>query len=143
MKMMAIDPGDVHCGWALFEDGQCYKVGTFIPEDLLNMVTDMLADGDIDVLVVEEYRLYPDKAKTQSYSDFPTVETIGALKYLARTRGILIVMQPAAAKRPATGFASAMKIPMLSYQKGQSRHAKDAELHGIYWTQCERKRGYQ
>ena len=138
MLMLAIDPGDTFCGWALFLDGVCERVGTYQPEGLLDWVSDI--GFELNILVIEEYRLYPDKAAAQAYSSFPTVETIGALKFIARQHDIRIVMQPAAAKRPARGISAAKKIRMLSSERGQSIHAKDAELHGVYWTIKEHER---
>lgn len=124
MLMVAVDPGDVHCGWAVFGDEGCVAAGEYSPEELL----DWLWTADVDVLVVEGFRLYPKGAGAQSWSSFRVVEVIGALGELARRRGIPVVVQPALVKKPTSSILRATGKRLLS--RGKGGHAKDAEVHG-------------
>lgn len=100
MKLIAIDPGDVHCGVAYFEtttevrdgrdriirqDGwECTDTQEHLPGDLEDGLALALIDGDFDVIVLEQFNLYPDKAMAQTGSTMPTCEVIGVVKWLVR-----------------------------------------------------------
>lgn len=100
MKLIAIDPGDVHCGVAYFEtttevrdgrdriirqDGwECTDTQEHLPGDLEDGLALALIDGDFDVIVLEQFNLYPDKAMAQTGSTMPTCEMIGCIKWAHR-----------------------------------------------------------
>jgi hypothetical protein len=132
--MLAVDPGDEHCGMAVFVDRECRWTGEMRPEGLY----DWLSTGAAlwareklrwDVIVVEEFRLYPGAAATQTWSSFGTVEVIGVLKEYGRRENVAVVMQPASAKKPVRAILKAKGVKL----KGRGDHAKDAELHGWHY----------
>lgn len=148
MKLLAIDPGHVHVGMALFEDGVCTNAWEMTPVVALEYVRVNLAEQLLDVLVIEEFRLYPWMAKQQSFDDLPTVQLIGALKYLWATCGAtvfhrqgedgeqtcVLAMQPATIKEPTRNVLRGRKIKSLAKKLKVGGHAADAELHGYHYV---------
>lgn len=132
--IIAIDPGDVHVGMCtLPAAGSAWsemQTWTTQPTEALDYLHDVRFN--IDVLVVEEFRLYPWRTKSQSFSQMLTCEMIGALKLARRWHFPMagLCMQPALIKRSTEAIMRGRKIALRG-----SRHAKDAQLHAYYWQQ--------
>jgi hypothetical protein len=137
--ILAIDPGEEHCGIAVFRAGEkveCVWAGEKKPTDLydwLDVGVALWARDDLrwDVLVVEEFRLYPAHAKAQAWSRFGTVEVIGVLREWARREGVEVVLQPASAKKVTNAILRKHKVVLKS--RGHGSHARDAEVHGWHY----------
>lgn len=93
MKMWAVDPGGVHVGMAEFDFGvdadgdqyaDCVRAWELDPETAIDTIAAAMLNHQIDVLVVEEFRLFPDKAMEQTGSTMPTCELIGQIKWAHR-----------------------------------------------------------
>lgn len=149
-SFIAIDPGEHHCGVALFTirmgaDGlpecECTLTTEHTPEGLFDNLKVWAAlrgnsKGQFDVMVVEKFTLYPEKAPSLAYSELRTVEVIGVLRERCRQEGIALVMQPASIKKATEGQLKSRGIALKS--KGSGGHAKDAELHGWhYWLRMK------
>lgn len=143
--VLAIDPGDEHCGMALFHE-EADEWETTVsweetPEGCVDYVYRTLPD--VDVLVVEEFRLYPWRAKEQAFSQMKTAEVIGVLRYLHR-RGkengleVLWVEYPASIKKPTGKMLKSMGIKRMT---STGDHAADAQLHG--WRYILKEEGYE
>jgi hypothetical protein len=145
-SLIAIDPGETHCGVALFtismnEQGEpecdCTLTTEHTPEGLFDHLKVWgamrgNAKGTFDVMVVESFRLYPEKMSSLAYSELRTVEVIGALRERCRQESVAFVTQPASVKKATEGQLRARGIALKS--RGSGGHAKDAELHGWhYW----------
>jgi hypothetical protein len=166
----AIDPGDAWCGLAVFRLSRqprlrydtaidCSKLGkiqlmqaeTMHPDELYAWLEQHCWDGASDLLaiVLERYQLYPWMARQQGFSEFPTAQCVGVVKYLASRAGVPVHMQDAkgclkggraAAKR--AGFA--MKDRRLGSGRFAYRgpdfdlpgkpHRRDAAAHGVYFA---------
>ena len=114
----------------------CYHVEELRPAAALIVVEGVLQAKAIDVLVVEEFRLYPHKAKDQIWSTFPTCEMIGAIKYIHAKwgQGCKLAMQSATIKDPMFKQLRARKIKSQAKKQGVAgQHVLDAECHGYYW----------
>ena len=138
--LLAVDPGDEHCGMAVFVDRECRWTGEMRPEGLYDWLGTGAALWARDklkwnVIVVEEFRLYPQQAKAQAWSLFGTVEVIGVLKEYGRREGVPVVLQPASAKKPVRAILKAKDVRL----KGKGPHAKDAELHGWHYLLAEKE----
>lgn len=143
MKLLAIDPGGKHVGMAWFEDQECVAVREETPAGAIDETRRQLLTGT-DVLVIEEFRLYPWLAQQQSYSDFPTVQLIGALKLLWATNGgrdwdgerpvCTLAMQPATIKAPTRNVLRGRKIKSVAKREKAGGHCADAELHGHFYV---------
>lgn len=137
MRVLAIDPGDVHCGMATFLDGQCTSTWEDTPADCLGYVRSVLEGECLDVLVVEEFRLYPWKAQQQAYSQMLTCQLIGGIKAAWSWFGsgsCKLVEQSATIKKPTVGILRARGIKSKAKQSKAGGHALDAELHGYYYV---------
>jgi len=126
--ILAFDPGET-TGWALYctdsGTGETCKVsGEFPTWRLLHA---LIESYNPDVVVYEEFRLYPAMAKAKSFSTFPEVEVIGVLKYLCQQRGLTPVAQKAS-------YKDQVEIPRrVDGVKGP--HARDALRHAVYYVE--------
>jgi hypothetical protein len=146
--MIAIDPGEHHCGVAVFRvyDGDgtkqsaaCVFTAEYEPEQLF----DWLGVGgalygnsrlQFDVMVCEEFKLYPEKMKSLAWSELKTVEVIGVLRERCRNKRVQFVLQPASIKKAT--FAQMKRKDVAFVSRGSGGHCKDAEAHGWHyvWT---------
>lgn len=137
-RFIAIDPGDVHCGVAYFEDQECRWATEYSPSGLLLLLEDCrLGYGlgpneravDLQGLVVERFQLYGDRMGAQVGSDMLTSQLIGALRLEADLAGWWMVQQQAALKTPTENLIRHRGITLRSL--GHGGHARDAETHGF------------
>ena len=138
-RVLAIDPGEVHCGMAEFLGLRCYHAYEVEPWECLDIVERSLRLEEIDVLVVEKFQLYASKAMSQAGSELGTVKLIGALEYLHRRHGqrVRLVAYPASNKKVIQGMLRAKNIPSEAKRSRAGGHALDAELHGYYYLLTE------
>lgn len=129
-RMLAVDPGEVHCGWAEFSNDKCTHAGEWSPPEMYQYIVDY--SHRYGELVVEEFRLYPWKSEAQGFSQLRTVEVIGVLRYLASQHELPMIEQSARIKKPTFARFDAMGYEWVS--RGHGGHAKDAEAHGLYRT---------
>ncbi len=131
MNVWSIDPGARHIGWARRRGSVVWSGEDTEFEVFLHALRSSFESEDVDLVVVEGFALYPWKSKQKSFSSFPEVELIGAIRWLCFEHGVLMVVQPASVKKPAEGFVRSLKLDKwLMMAKG--RHAKDAVLHLVY-----------
>jgi hypothetical protein len=134
VRMVSIDPGEVHCGTAFWLGAKCYDVVEYSPGGLFASMEKWLRHDSVDVIVVEEFRLYPNKANEQSYSSMGTPEVIGVIKYLVARFGkdgsVKLVFQPATIKKPTRAMMKAKRIGNRAVTEGKGGHCSDAVLHG-------------
>lgn len=125
MKVLAIDPGDEHTGWALWSEGEGVSAGEVDSGRAVEWVQEKLQGVGVDVVVIEKYVLYPGKAGVQSWQPMLTSELIGGLKVIAEEKGARVEEQGAFIKVPMRKQLRARGIKL----KGIGGHARDAELH--------------
>lgn len=156
--MMAVDPGDEHQGVFIFGvdyDQSIHILSVF--EATAGVLFETIESLRLDALIIESYHLYPWQARNQGFSEFPTPQTIGVLKYIADKRGIGVTMQKAVIKKKARALAEAQGIPMATRALGSgksayrgpdfdarrlkteygcpsSQHVRDAMAHGYWWA---------
>ncbi len=137
LRVVAIDPGSVHCGVAVFLGERCYEAYEVDPPELYRRLESWLKMGTMDVLVVEEFRLYEDKAKVQIGSTMATCEVIGVIKYLVGRwgveGGVELALQGAGIKEGCQKILRAKGVVSLARSRRAGGHAFDAELHGQYY----------
>ncbi len=142
-RIVAIDPGEIHVGVALFLGDKCYEAYEVTPDELFKRLETWLEGDAIDVLVVESFQLYEDKAMDQVGSEMGTCECIGVIKYLHSRLagpGVTLVMQPAGIKEATASILRRKKRVSLAKSRRAGGHAFDAELHGWKWIMTERQR---
>lgn len=151
VHFLSIDPGDIH-------NGACYLTARLEPTPMLwlhwsrdlspTALENLLENANVSGWVVESFHLYPELAREQGYSTFPTVERIGVCKYIARRRKLSCHMQKAAEKPDGRRIGERL-VPELgsirTIGSGRSRrrawdwnlpsqHERDAMTHGAYWA---------
>src|ERR1017187_2812754 len=97
MTVIAVDPGDAHVGVAIWRNRKVCAA-EYAADMCLGKFSHLILQ--LDVVVVEEFRLYPGKASAQSWSPMATAEMIGAMKWIASCAGVPITLQSAAVKIP-------------------------------------------
>lgn len=131
MQLVAIDPGEIHCGVATWNDSDTDPhVYEYDPELLAEVLESWYhGSGWKPTTVIEEFRLYPWKAQEQGYSQLKTVEVIGVVRHLCRRFGVTLVEQSATIKKPTFAQLQARGVLL----KGTNQHMRDAEAHGWYY----------
>lgn len=159
---VAIDPGDAHVGIARFTAsiGPPYRVPdcldqsssgdlrlvecvTLSPRDAISWLETRVCR--FRAVVLEEYRLYPWLAREQGFSDFPTAQLVGVVKYLAARVDVPVYMQ-SAKDNLKDGRSQALRhgFSMVDRQLGHGKytyrgpdfnlpgppHRRDAASHG-------------
>lgn len=151
-RIIAIDPGDRYCGVALFNGGVCIQTVEMSPDELFHLVQQAVDNATVDVIVIENFTLYPDKSGEQTGSEMLTSQAIGAVKWIVRQHNELVdtfaannggsaqlghlvelVLQAAAIKVPTTGHVRHHGIKPVSTKPGGRDHMRDAEIHGLHF----------
>lgn len=144
--VIAIDPGDEHCGFAWFIDGKCIGAAELAPWFAIIAVRTLLLTGWPTALVIEEFKLYPWMAQQQSFSELLTPQLIGVLRYLWGEHAPAyceLVMQGASIKKPTAAILKARKTVSMAKKLRVGGHAGDAELHGHYYLNNNQGKGQQ
>ena len=135
-----IDPGDVHVGFALFQDvGEgwyCSEAWELDPEGAEDLVALIVTNPEVTLVCFERFRLFGHLAMQQVGSEFRASQLIGVIKYLVRTRGhakLQLEVQDPNVQPVAEKWASKKNILLLSVSRGKGAHAKSAELHGWFY----------
>ena len=136
--LLAIDPGGAHVGIAWFHEldppttwpgWECYHTTELTPAGLGDLL-EIIHQDPPDILVYEEFRLYPDKALALTGSHIETAECIGVIKHCAAKAGIEPTAQPAAYQQTALGLLQARGMRSTAKRTKSGPHALSAELHG-------------
>jgi hypothetical protein len=136
LRLVAIDPGDRHVGWATFVGVECTEVAELSPAECILRLEHLLQARALDVLVYESFALFPWEAQNQHWSEFETAQLIGVFKYLhARYgQGCELVKQPASIKKPAFAQLRARGIKSQAKRQGvPGQHVLDSEAHGWWY----------
>jgi len=132
MQYLAIDPGK-RTGWASFdEEGKSIEFGAIQGYDKF---LDWLETQHPGLLIVEQYRNRG--GLTNSFSDMPTSQHIGAIRRIAYKKKIPIIYQ-----EPSPCLAIGLRF-LGVYKTYQGKHVPDeisALAHGTYYL---RKQGIQ
>lgn len=135
-RVIAIDPGGAHVGWceALVRDGtvDVDRIVELTPPESIHAAERVFPEAD--VVVIESFRLYPDKAKMLVGSEMETSQLIGVLKYLARLHECELVMQPASIKVPTESLMRHRGVRHAAVTQRVGGHAKDAETHLYHYV---------
>jgi len=84
----------------------------------------------VDTVIVEDYTIYPNKAKDHIYSDVPTSRAIGRIESWAELNDTKLIKQPAHIK--STGYKFLGKKPLP--KSNPNNHWLDAHAHFTFWA---------
>lgn len=138
MKFVAIDPGDIHVGWAEFEKTSvapgwiCFKVEELTPNEALERLWRCRA-GTWSVFVVEGFWLQPDEAPKLVGQQMLTSQMIGAIQWIGHVKNTRVVLQRNVVKKPTNSLMHRRGIGSFAIHQGAGGHAKDAETHGWHY----------
>lgn len=127
---LAIDPGETNGIAAYDENGVLLWCRPIKHADL----TDFLLDieklfAPLQLIIVENYLVYPNKAKQHVYSKLTTVRMLGEIDGFAKARGIKVQKQNATIKNVGYKWMGRKPLP----KSDPMNHAFDAHAHGLYW----------
>lgn len=127
VKYLGIDPGKHNgvCGY----DAKFY-LQFMKPVNSNDMVIFLEQFSMVDVCVIEDYKLYPNKAKVQTYSDMETSRVIGRVESWSHHKGVKLVKQKALIKK--TGYAWLGQKPLP--KSDPMNDPLDAHVHFMYWA---------
>lgn len=129
LSVLGLDPGNT-TGWSFWEDGQLIQCGEVKLHHTANIVDLLYSFTQIDQFVVEEYRIYPNRAKQHIGHDLFTPRIIGAIEAYAYMKNIPLKFQPASLGK--SHFTDQRLKALGLFQKGY-RHANDAIRHVAHW----------
>lgn len=142
MKWITSDPGE-HTGWAVWDNDKLIEAGTLEMDEFLPSVAvaaglppggrpDEYAAGlldGFDLMVIEDWALYPWKLQSLAWDACRTARAIGTLEYICAATERPYVLQPAAIK----DAAKAAGAEDLFYRPlHENRHQNDAIMHGVH-----------
>lgn len=132
---LSVDPGDKNVGVARWERETCTGAWHTNPEDLLKALWQVAEGGRLGLVVYERYQLYGDQFARQMGSDFPTVQMIGAMRFICGHWKVPTEEYLAGHHKKIYKMAE-YKPPEKKLNEwksyGQGGHAKDAECLGLY-----------
>jgi hypothetical protein len=162
LRILTVDPGDKHVGMAV---GLAFaqphpETGAVVAEDELVVAFEVghidgifaidtaVNAGWVDLLVVEDWKLYKDKLEEQVGSRCETARMLGAIEHIVRkynrfaeTTGdpnrVELVQQPASVQKVAKDKLREYRMDRTS--KPDDRHALSAECH--FWFLVFNRRG--
>lgn len=135
-RLLALDPGGT-TGWAYFEQLHLVEAGQIVGTHI--GIQDLILHYAPEVLVMEDYKIYPWKAKQHNFSGGETIRLIGAVEALAASNPgrLRLVLQMA---HVGKSFCKDDKLRRWGlYQNGQ-RHANDAVRHGAHYLLFEHRK---
>lgn len=133
MKTMVIDPGTVHCGWALFAGKELYDMGEDKPAELYQRVSREKPNR----IVLERMTIRPGKKNIAGKHVMRGREIIGVIKGIAL--GIdATVYENNASDRKIGGASPFYKSLLRSLtdeeiKKLKNGHIRSAVCHGIHF----------
>lgn len=126
--LLAVDPGET-TGWALFRMGNPTDSGEIPKEDFADTFLGALMTLEPSIVVVEDYKIYPHKAKAHTWSSLHTVKIIGVIEALCAQNNIPVVKQMASSKQ----FVTNEKLRAWEFYQKRRSHTNDAIRHGCYY----------
>lgn len=124
---LAIDPGKSN-GVCCY-DAKMYLTGMYTIR-ANNMVQFLNSFQKVKKCIIEDFKLYPNKASSQFYSTMETSRVIGRIETWSELNGIELIKQGANIK--ATGYKWIGKKPLPKSNK--QNHELDAHVHFMYWA---------
>lgn len=120
------DPGK-HTGICGYDRKYYLQFMLNVPADAVNMFLHQFEK--VRLCVLEDYKLFPNKAEAQYYSDMETPRVIGRFESWAEVKAVELVMQAPTIKN--TGYAWLGKKPPAVKKR---QNPMDAHVHFMYWA---------
>lgn len=124
VRAIGIDPGNA-TGIAYYEGGDFH---TEVIHESFTEIEQVILRFKPDFIVVEEFKLYPSKARHLAWNEMYPAQVVGAIKLIAEKENIPVIMQPATIKEYVPQY-----VP-----KGKTDHEQDATRHIWYYLKKKR-----
>lgn len=148
MKILAVDPG-ITTGYAFTEWDMSNKLPmevpfyTKLPEDKIKRYQgkyhrdfeNLMLKYNPDVIVMENFRIYPSKAKSLIGDEMETSQVIGIVKYIAHKKQVPVILQMASQAKKAFPREKLERLGINPSQNDEVRHSGDAVKHLLYFIQ--------
>lgn len=119
------------CGGTAPMEDFVYAVGDALLQTHRHRDTELLSRvSSWELIVIEDWQLYPWKAQDLSWDKQLTVRGLGALQFIAHALGRDCVLQPAKIKEAAV-VAGAEEL--FARPLHDNRHQNDATMHGVHY----------
>jgi len=129
-NLLSIDPGET-TGYAIFKGGKLEQTGEiYVKKCGLSIIYHEFKLLSLDYVLIEDYKIYPNKLRSHVFDEVFTVKVIGAIEYMFQLRNIQLRFQMASA---AKGFVDNAKLRAWDMWKIGTPHARDAIRNGAYW----------
>lgn len=148
LRLVSVDPGGEHVGVAVFGKNtrrggwECLSAIEMTPIQFEDWLSEHMALSTLDILVVEEWKLFGSKALAQTGSAMETPQLIGVIKYIHRmckgTKGrwprpdVELHFQPPTIKVATKSVLKNRGLQSMAKRLKSGGHALDAELHGYH-----------
>ncbi|MEM3041551.1 MAG: hypothetical protein QXG97_05965, partial [Nitrososphaerota archaeon] len=129
-KVVGIDPGET-AGLCLFQGPTLCKatqVKGDVPQQA-GILCSFLRETRPCVVVMEDYRVYPWRAKQHTWNSLHTPRLIGAIEYVCYVLNLRLRRQTA---QQAKGFCTDEKLRSWGLWVEGQKHARDAIRHVVY-----------
>lgn len=131
LLIIGLDPGGT-TGVAVFNEKRMEFVKLAeIRVDELRELFRLMEEYRPNLVIVEEFALYPWKAKSLSFDRMIPAQVIGAVKAWCHDKGITVTEQPAAARKMVSNDV-VKKMGVLKMGRGK-HHARDAARHVLWY----------
>jgi len=127
--VVGLDPGNT-TGYSYWHGSALLESGELRLHKTANIVDLLYSFPSIDQFVVEEYRIYPNRAKQHIGHDLFTPRIIGAVEAFAHIKNVPVHFQPASLGK--SHFTDTRLKHLGLFRKGH-RHANDAIRHVAHW----------
>lgn len=152
MKLFALDPGNINqgCASGLIEGGDLYIGQTMNIRHRTELWDELVTQhqNGVQLVIVEEFRLYPEMARQQGYSDFMTTQVIGSVRFMSEYLDWFpFTLAKAEFKAKARRIGERAGLPGSIRMLGSGRtkyrgwdfqaktqHERDAIAHLVYWV---------
>lgn len=135
-SILVFDPGE-STGWCYQTSNGTVYGGTARKNHL--EVVNLIKVTQPDTVVLESFKLYPQKAQSLAWNSFYPCEVIGAIKVTCMELDIPFVEQAPSVKKYFGGFKDdwdtigAIPEGLTPFSKGVTEHTKDAYMHYRYY----------
>jgi hypothetical protein len=144
--MVSIDPGDIHVGVAVWDEGtvahdeEDHDVDAWICQDafetrpvpFLRALQVAVGSGAVQTVVFERFVLEPERVQASVGSDMLTSQMIGAIKFAVNGR-CEVIGQTNQIKNPTRSVLRRRGVKSVAKRNKAGGHAFDAELHGAHY----------
>lgn len=121
-RLLACDPGGENIGVAVFEQGNCVEQRTI--KGRLNFYNWLNAEPVPDLVVVEDFKIFPRMAYKLILNGLEVVRCLGAIEKYCHEHDVPMIEQMSSIK--TTGY-------MWAGLKNRHKHEEDAYVHGLHY----------